>query len=194
MQQRHGQGQSARVSGRGRRRRVQGQGGREPWAHSQMGGSGGGRMADTWVLGVQLLGKPQPLGHRVMVQLEPIMLEAGQETGHRVAEADGQRFLGRWRAFIAAHDPPSPLDRILDIDPPPERNIIPHSLPSPFSRSTNFHRTFARILSPRIELNPPGGGLGWRGRGVGAAAAEGGEHTIQKDFVVTGVATRVTRL
>lgn len=104
VEQRHGQGQPARVSGRGRRRRVQGQGGREPRSHSQVSGGGGGRVADTWVLGVQLLGEPQSLGHRVMVQLKPVVLEAGQETGHWVAKTDGQRFLGRWRAFVATHD------------------------------------------------------------------------------------------
>jgi len=105
VQQRHGQGEPTGVTGRGRGCRVQRQRCRESRAHAQMGRRRPRwRMRDAGVLRVQLLRQSQTFRHRVVVQLQPVVLEARQEAGHWITQADGQRLLGRWWTLVAAHD------------------------------------------------------------------------------------------
>lgn len=75
MQQRHGQRQSAGVAGRRGGRWVQWQRRRESRAHAQMSSRRPrGRMCRHAGM-LHLLRQPQPLRHRVMVQVQPIVLK-----------------------------------------------------------------------------------------------------------------------
>lgn len=102
VQQCHRQSQSAGVGRSGRR--VQGQRCGEPGSHAEVRGWCSGRwVAHDLVLRVHLQ-LSETFGHRVVVELKSVLVEAREEAGHGVADSQtDERFLRRRRTLVAAH-------------------------------------------------------------------------------------------